>query len=259
MTANHNEPAGSSFSTERVEKENAKLIEKLDRLTRRNLAMHSLLVEIGRKLQLSSASIKAAVSSMLAEDFFWDEATQHEFLQTIDISVDEISKTIWLVTLAMRLETDSLVLHAEPLILQEIIAAAVDEVSHSQPHMPIELEIPQDGSLVDVDYEYLKDGLRLLFEFIVLAQPSQGTLYIQAVESRTTWNVNITNLAENTFNMIRRISSFDQEILSQKNWVHPDMILKLFVALELFRLQKVNFKEEESGVTQKTIKLIIPI
>ena len=42
-----------------------------------NQAMWSLLVEITNRLQMSSSAIKAAVSSLLDHDIFWDGSTQH--------------------------------------------------------------------------------------------------------------------------------------------------------------------------------------
>ncbi len=98
------ESESSNKNLETLLNENRDLRRQLAELNARNQTLQTLLVEISRKLQISSASIKAAVSSMLALDFFWDESTQHEFLETIDNSVDQISSLIRLVTLAFRSE-----------------------------------------------------------------------------------------------------------------------------------------------------------
>ena len=40
-------------------------------------AMWSLVVQLSRKMQVSSASIKAGVSSLMDYNIFWDSPTQH--------------------------------------------------------------------------------------------------------------------------------------------------------------------------------------
>ena len=59
-----------------------------------NQSMWSLLVEITNRLQMSSSAIKAAVSSLLDHDIFWDGSTQHELLEIIDNSADQVSNQI---------------------------------------------------------------------------------------------------------------------------------------------------------------------
>jgi len=64
----------SNPNLESLLNENRDLRRELAELSARNRTLQTLLVEISRKLQISSASIKAAVSSMLSLDFFWDES-----------------------------------------------------------------------------------------------------------------------------------------------------------------------------------------
>ena len=52
----------------------------------------SLMTGIGQRLQISAASVKAAVSSLLHDGFFWDVENRNEFLSTIDNSIDRVTK-----------------------------------------------------------------------------------------------------------------------------------------------------------------------
>ncbi len=80
-----------------------------------------LLVIISRGLQISSASVKAAVTSLLNNDILWDISTQYEFLQTIENSTDNLSDLVMLVSLVSRLQVDKIQLRLEPQHLQEIL------------------------------------------------------------------------------------------------------------------------------------------
>ena len=93
-----------------------------------DLVKWNLVSDISQGLQFSFASIKAAISSLLGGDIFWDQATQHEFMQTIDNSVDELSNLTAVMTVAMRIESQTLTIHREPNSLQEILSRAKDHV-----------------------------------------------------------------------------------------------------------------------------------
>ena len=61
-----------STKIEELQMQVSELKQKLDEANVLNQAMWSLLVDISKRLQLSSAAIKAAVSSLLDYDIFWD-------------------------------------------------------------------------------------------------------------------------------------------------------------------------------------------
>ena len=125
-----------------------------------------LFLEVGRRLQVSSASIKAAVSSLLNYEILWDPANQHEFLQTIDNSIERSSRLAILLTLAFRAEAGKLELHPEPQIFQEIMAILQADISTEYPDLVDTFGLPQEGKHVVVDYEYLILSLKYLFEFL---------------------------------------------------------------------------------------------
>ena len=114
--------SSTSIDPEDLQRQVLDLRRQLAEFRARNRAMWSLLAEISQKLQASSTSIKAAVSSLLDYDIFWDGSTQHEFLETIDESVDQGSNLIMLMMLAFRSEADSLEMKPEPHALQEILS-----------------------------------------------------------------------------------------------------------------------------------------
>jgi hypothetical protein len=116
-----------------LKRTNKELKRELEALKMERQVIWPLLVETSRRLQVSSASIKAAVSSLLSYDIFWDSANQHEFLKTIDTSVDQVGKLSTLFSLAFRLEAGTLVLKRELQNLQEILTSAQANAALNSP------------------------------------------------------------------------------------------------------------------------------
>ena len=129
-------------------------------------AIWMMLSGTNRRLQMASAAIKAAVSSLLNYDIFWDGANQHEFLETINASVDQSGRLVKLLTLVFRLEAGNLLLKREPQVLQEIVSAVQDHISTRFPHLTFGLTLPQEGVPALVDYEFLMLALEFLLEVI---------------------------------------------------------------------------------------------
>lgn len=217
-----------------------------------------LLVETGRRLQISSASIKAAVSSLLNYDILWDPSNQHEFLQTIDSSVEKVSKLVLLMTLAFRAEAGSLVIKREPQELQEILAIIQAEVANKFPNLIDKFSLPKGGKPVLVDYEYLIIALNYLFEFL------QGTKKASKIQVRVEegigfWNVDITNLEQSILNFIDEMRYCKTgETSTPEYLLLPEYILSLHVACEILHAQGIEVEVTESHVAEPILRLRIP-
>ena len=258
MVPINNESESSDNNLEAVQNENRALRLQLADLNTRNQTLQTLLIEISRKLQISSASIKAAVSSMLALDFFWDESTQHEFLETINNSVDQISNLVRLVTLAFHSEIGKLELTLEPHSLPEILAAVSDDLSPLISRMEVEARLPEDEKPVLVDYEYLQVGLKLLFEGIFQVKKSSEILRVSSIESDTSWNLYIEDIDETVVNHVNNIIDCVEDSMAQEDGLLPESILKIFVANQLFRLQGIQMKPIKGLNGNSSIQIVLP-
>lgn len=238
--------------------ENKDLRRQLSALNARNRTLQTLLVEVGRKLQISSASIKAAVSSMLSLDFFWDESTQHEFLETIDDSVDQISDLIRLVSLTFRSEIGELDLILEPHSLPEILTAVSDEVSSLISKVEIETRPPEAEKPVLVDYEYLKIGLKLLFEGIFQVKKGDDILRVRSLETETSWDLYIEEIDENVIKHVNNIIDCVEDSMAQEDGLLPESVLKIFVAHQLFRLQDIQIIPLTGAEGSGSIQIVLP-
>ncbi len=251
-------PLSDSADREALQAQVLHLQGQLAEATAKNRAMWTLLAEVCQKLQLSSASIKAAVSSLLDYDIFWDGSAQHEFFETIDDSVDRSSNLIMLMTLAFRSEAGSLELNREAHELQEIVSTVVETISTKTPHLQLKVALPLEGPPVFVDYGYLAVAFRLLLEVCIQAQPNEEEFKVEAVEIENQWHLNIEPVARPIIEVVENLADCQAHNLTLTDQLLPENVLKLFTACRILRLLDVQLKllprtEDNSG-----LGLIVP-
>jgi hypothetical protein len=224
-----------------------------------DVVMWGLVSDISQRLQISFASIKAAISSLLGGDIFWDQATQHEFMQTIDSSVDELSNLTAVMTTAMRLESETLVIQPEPNSLQEILSRAKDHVQQRNPQAAITLTLADEAHLAVVDFDCLLMALRLLMEVLVSTQEDPATpLAIHLQEDAAGWQITFTNgftgLARDIVNWFC-YSAPERSLLSAN--LRPETKLKTLTAYQLLALHAIHIVT--SGANDETATLVLHV
>jgi K+-sensing histidine kinase KdpD len=251
--------SSTSVGPEDLQRQILDLRRQLAESRARNRAMWTLLAKISQRLQVSSTSIKAAVSSLLEYDIFWDGSTQHEFLETIDDSVDQGSNLIVLMTLAFRSEASSLEMKPEPHALQEILSTVLDTISMKVPGLQLNVDFPSEGRPVFVDYGYLAVALRLLLEVLIEAGPILSQLELLAEEAQDCWFLDIGGIAETISEGISYLCQdrFD-ELVTVYN-LSPENVLKLFTASRILRLQNIQLNVDTDEAGNGGLRLTIPV
>jgi len=247
----------TQLSYDELYQQNLVLRRELDEL---KVSLHSvwaLLVDTSRKLQVSSASIKAAVSSLLNYDIFWDGANQHEFLTTINTSVDQVAKLVALLALAFRAEEGSLELKREPHDLQEIISLVQDHGANAFPKLMLATTLPADGRPVLVDYEYMITALELLCEtFETVA--GLDHIQIQATESQDIWFLDFKYLDRPIVALILSPLDWQTDRLLTIPALPLEYLLRLHVARQILRLQGIGVEILDSPTGQFGLRLRVP-
>lgn len=197
-----------------------------------------LYADVSRKLQLYSASIKAAVSSLLNHDFFWDSANQHEFLESINASVSQVSDMTVLLTLAFRAEAGTLEMERDPQHLQEILSVSLANARLRFPNLKIIASYPPQGKMVRVDYEYLTKAFLLIFE-VLNASRGQKSLEIVASESGQVWNVVFSGLDIVYLNVLKQQNHLTGKPLELSS-LSVENTLRLKVASEILQEQEIE-------------------
>jgi len=257
MTVEESTQTPPSLSYDELYQQTLDLRRQLAELTAKQRIVWALFSDASRKLQISSASIKAAVSSLLNYDIFWDGANQHEFLTTINSSVDQAAKLASLLTLAVRAEAGSLELKREPHDLREIILAAQDDGKSSFPNLTLDITLPTEGKPVLVDYEYLTTALELLGEAIASRLPSQP-VHVQAIESQTSWFLDFTGLDAALLDLIRLAFDGQADELLTNTTLSLDYLLRLYIVGQILRLQGIGLEVLASPIGDLTLRWYVP-
>lgn len=253
---NSETPNHDSLSYDELLEQNRALRAELDEFRMQEAAIWNLFVETSRKFQVYSASIKAAVSSLLDHNILWDNANQHEFLQTINSSVDQVSEVTALLTLAFRAQANSLVLSTDFHLLQEILSSAQDTALKKMPGISLEISFPREGKPVLVDYEYLNKALVLLFEVLFTQSPA-GPVRVVASEMDGAWRLDWSGANPAILRVIEEMhhgktQPGSNEILSAEN------MLRLHVTCEIFHLQQISVDVLEEPGQSATLRLRVP-
>ncbi len=249
-------PEPPELSIEQLLRDNQALKRELEVLKQQRVYYWELYADTSLKLQLYSASIKAAVSSLLNYDIFWDNANQHEFLETINSSVNQVSELIVLLSLAFRGEAGSLVLKRDPQVFQEILLVAVNHARLRLQGLSLEVSFPDEGKLVLVDYEYLSMILVLLLE-VFNSKKTTESISITAIEGNNHWFLDFSGFDRAIMKIIEEMHQCKThptsvEFLSQEN------ILKLHIACEILHLQEIFVEILEPVDKPPTLRLWVP-
>lgn len=229
--------------------QNKELHEQLNRMSANEMYIWSTILETSRKLQSSSASIKAAVSSLLSYDIFWDSANQHEFLVTINASIDQVSDLVRLIGIESRLSSGELEFRREPHLLQEILTIVRVRIGQKEPKINLAINFPEDGKLIDVDYSYLIMALELFVQ-VIAARSQNDQIRIQAQQIGSQWKIDLEGIDTPLIEMIEKMVCCNTQ-LEGFSVMSAENILKLHVAVEIISLQGFDFEfsKERTGVT----------
>lgn len=224
-------------------------------------ALWGIFADISQGLQVSSAAIKAAVSSLLDTNIIWDRSAQYEFMQNIDQSIDRVASLMAVMTLAMKAESGRLEPALEPSNVQEIIFRVVDAVGKSQSGTSFELDLPATGRPAYVDYDYLRIALTILLEALLSAGRNvPAAVAIRAEEQTASWRVTISGpFKEPAIDLLAWLDSPLTQPLPPARRLPSEVILKAFTAYRLLEQQHISLQSAIQNSPSPALTLTIPI
>lgn len=217
-------------------------------------AWGQILLEISRGFQSTSASIKAAVSSLLNHDIFWDSANQYEFLQTIDSSVDDLAQLAFLLAMASRIDAESLDLRLEDYALQELVMAACERARRRRPGLVVDTELPEGGRLVRANFEYLTLALSLLLD-VATGRQSQRQLRVEASELDGCWHLTVCAADDVAASQVGAYFERTTENMLVSSAMPAQSALKLYIVREVFARLEVRLVVVRSAEPAAEIRL----
>ncbi len=141
-------------------------------------AKSALLSAVSHELRTPLASIKGYVTSLLAEDVSWDEATRREFLSIISQETDRLQRLVSNLLDMSRLEAGALTIRRDAYALADIVHRALRNLPTND--HPITVEVPDELPPVDVDAARIEVVLRNLLENAFKYTPAGMPVRVQA-------------------------------------------------------------------------------
>jgi hypothetical protein len=244
---------------EELLEQNLELHQEIEEIETRYRTSWALLVDVSRRLQISSASVKAAVSSLLNQDIFWDVSVQHEFLETINHSADDLSYLAMLVSLASRLRVDKIELKREPHILQEILSVFENDICKRIESLELDITFQRGGDTVFVDYEYLMIALRLLFDSFSNNRNGPVKIQLIAIETAENWLLEIRNIPSPIYTLVCNMSVDFSDGFLKTEQVSPEKAMMVFIATQIFRLQEIQLIACRDDKSNDVLQLSVPL
>ena len=102
------------------------------------------LAMISHELRTPLQSIKGFTTTLLADDITWDDATQRDFLRTIDAESDKLTEMIEQLLDVSRLQAGTLRVNLETQPLQKIVAAARPQIEALAQRHVLGVNVPDD-------------------------------------------------------------------------------------------------------------------
>lgn len=248
----------SDTSKNKLREQVIKLRRQLERSEAKNRVFWFLLEEITDRMQISSAGIKAAVTSLLDYDIVWDGTTEHDFLETINNNVDIVSRKIMLITLASKIETGQLELVPEPNSIEEIISNVVDILANQYPDYQMDVDISTNSKPVFVDYDYMVMALLFLLEFIAEMNGEAEACHMKANEVGSDSVIQISGVNHKVRVLISELEDDLTEGLIWKKSLKSTDKLKLFVLGNLFAAQNIEISSHQANDLWE-IRLAVPV
>jgi two-component system, OmpR family, sensor histidine kinase KdpD len=147
-------------------------------LTQANELRTALLAAVSHDLRTPLASIRAAATSLLTEDVDWEPATSKELLTTIDEEADRLNTLVGNLLDMSRLQTGSVTVNAQPIGIEEIVAAALAGL-----HIPserIDVDVAETLPRVTVDPTLLERAVANLIDNALSFSPPGKPVRVQA-------------------------------------------------------------------------------
>jgi two-component system sensor histidine kinase KdpD len=150
------------------------------RLARADELRAALLAAVSHDLRTPLASIKACVTSLLADDVDWTPEAVTEFLATIDEETDRLTALVSNLLDMSRLQAGALSLHRRPVGVEEIVPAALSSLGDRARGDVVEVGVAETLPRVDADPALLERVLANLIDNALAWSPPGVPVRVEA-------------------------------------------------------------------------------
>ena len=152
-------------------------------LARTEALRTGILRAVSHDLRTPLAGIKASVTSLLTADVTFGPEESRGFLQTIDGEADRLDRVVGKLLDMGRIQTGSLQVVRRHVALEEVVAAALQDIGPVGSPAPVDVAVDETLPLVEVDAPLLERALVNVVENALAVQPAErGPVRVSAVE-----------------------------------------------------------------------------
>ncbi len=149
-------------------------------LSKINELRSALLAAVSHDLRTPLASIKASVTSLLAEDVEWEPDQQREFCVAIDEEADRLAALVANLLDMSRLTSGVLSVHHTAVGVEEIVPAALASLGDRARHGRVVANIPETLPRIDTDPALLERAVANLIDNAIAWSPPEQTVRVEA-------------------------------------------------------------------------------
>ncbi len=149
-------------------------------LSKVNDLRSALLVAVSHDFRTPLASIKASVTSLLADDVQWDETERREFCVTIDEEADRLANLVANLLDMSRLTTGAFTVHHVKVGVEEVVPAAIASLGDRARHGRVAANVPESLPRIDTDPALLERALANLIENAIAWSPAEQPVRVEA-------------------------------------------------------------------------------
>jgi two-component system, OmpR family, sensor histidine kinase KdpD len=150
------------------------------RLAKADELRAALLAAVSHDLRTPLASIKACVTSLLADDVDWPPEAITEFCRTIDEETDRLTGLVVNLLDMSRLQAGALTLHRRPVGVEEIVPAALSSLGDRARGDVVEVGVAETLPRVDADPALLERVLANLIDNALSWSPPGVPVRVEA-------------------------------------------------------------------------------
>jgi two-component system sensor histidine kinase KdpD len=149
-------------------------------LSRVNELRSALLAAVSHDLRTPLASIKASVTSLLAEDVEWSPEAVREFCVAIDEETDRLASLVANLLDMSRLTAGALSVHHTRVGVEEIVPAALASLGDRARHGRVAASIPETLPRIDTDPALLERAVANLIDNAIAWSPPEQAVRVEA-------------------------------------------------------------------------------
>jgi two-component system sensor histidine kinase KdpD len=149
-------------------------------LSKVNDLRSALLVAVSHDLRTPLASIKASVTSLLADDVTWDEAARREFCVAIDEETDRLENLVANLLDMSRLATGAFTVHHISMGVDEIVPAALASLGDRARHGSVIANIPETLPRIETDPALLERAIANVIDNAIAFSPPDEPVRVEA-------------------------------------------------------------------------------